>query len=178
MSADAPQGAGALVAASLVLAGQTLLGAAEAASDLGESPAIVAQATALMTRAGRLGQRNAASYAAARRLLDADPEGSDQAIRDYRLGAALREAAEAPIALAETGADIAHLAAHLAAQVGEPLRADAIGAAAVAAGAAQAAAHLVAVNLGTVPRDPRVKRASRAAASATALLPVPPSQRL
>jgi methenyltetrahydrofolate cyclohydrolase len=82
--------------------------------------------------------------------------------RDFELGALLADAADVPLAIAETAADVASLAS-LAARLGEgSLRADAASAAVLAHGGAKVAAHLVAVNLGTRDGDARLERAEAA----------------
>ena len=83
--------------------------------------------------------------------------------RDSHLARALATAAEAPLAIAETAADVALLAAEAAERADGSARADASAAASLAAGAARAAARLVEVNLATAPEDERVARAHRAA---------------
>jgi len=83
--------------------------------------------------------------------------------RDSGLARALDKAAEVPLAIAETAADVSQLAADAAEQAEGSARADASAAAALAAGAARAAARLVEVNLTAVSEDERVARAKRAA---------------
>ena len=83
--------------------------------------------------------------------------------RDSGLARALDKAAEVPLAIAETAADVSQLAAEAAEQAEGSARADASAAAALAAGAARAAARLVEVNLTAVSEDERVARAKRAA---------------
>jgi len=89
--------------------------------------------------------------------------------RDTALGAALRRAAEVPLQIAETAADVAILASLAAEEGSETVRADAWAAAALAEAATVSAAKLVHVNLATRREDPlraRADDASRAAASA------------
>ena len=75
----------------------------------------------------------------------------------------MQRAADIPLEIASTAADVAEAAALVAELCDGVLRADAAGAAALAAGAARAAAHLVQVNLVVTPDDPRLEQASRAA---------------
>ena len=75
----------------------------------------------------------------------------------------MQRAAEIPLEIARTAADVAEAAALVAELCDGVLRADAAGAAAPSAGAARAAAHLVQVNLVVTPDDPRLEQASRAA---------------
>ena len=83
--------------------------------------------------------------------------------RGSTLQRALVRAAEVPLAIAETAADVAELAAQAAEAADGAERADASAAAALASGAARAAARLVEVNLATIAEDERVSRARRAA---------------
>ena len=85
---------------------------------------------------------------------------------DAGLPRALAAAADVPLALAETAADVALLAAEAAECADGGSRADAAAAAALAAGAARAAAKLVAVNLATTAGDERLAAAERAVETA------------
>lgn len=104
------------------------------------------------------------------RLLDlaaADAKAYESALdalerRDSGLAGALGTAADVPLAIAETSADVALLAAAAAECADGASRADAAAAAALAAGAARASAKLIAVNLATAPGDERVAAAARA----------------
>ena len=72
------------------------------------------------------------------------------------------QSVELPIRIAETGADVAELAA-LAARFGEGMfRADAVSAALLAHAGVRVARHLVGVNLGTREGDERTTRAASA----------------
>src|SRR4249919_1552847 len=86
--------------------------------------------------------------------------------KDSGLARALVRAAEVPLAIAETAADVAVAAAEAATCADGAARADASAAAALAAGAARAAARLVEVNLTTACDDERLARAQRAAEDA------------
>jgi formiminotetrahydrofolate cyclodeaminase len=86
--------------------------------------------------------------------------------RHASLAPALDAAAAVPLALAETSADVALLAAQASECADGASRADASAAAALAAGAARAAAKLVAVNLTAAPGDERVAAAARAVETA------------
>jgi formiminotetrahydrofolate cyclodeaminase len=74
-------------------------------------------------------------------------------------------AAEVPLRIAEAAADVSELAALAAAEAKPALRPDAAAAATLAEAAVRASAHLVDVNLATVPGD---RRSTQAAALATA----------
>lgn len=121
---------------------------------------VVAQATAISDRAAALAQTDAAVWNdALAALRDAESALGMNPRRDFSLEQKLDAAAAAPLEIASLGADAVALAS-LAAQHGEATyRADAAAAAAIAAGAARAAAHLVRVNLGVRPSDPRFARA-------------------
>jgi formiminotetrahydrofolate cyclodeaminase len=125
-----------------------------------EAPGVVAQATSLGDRAAALARTDATVWEAALTALrDAESGSNGDPRRDYSLERKLDAAAAAPLEIASLGADTVALAA-LAAEEGEATyRADAAAAAALAAGAARAAAHLVRVNLGIQPSDPRYARA-------------------
>src|SRR5262249_23926144 len=86
--------------------------------------------------------------------------------RDAGLGGAPPAAADVPLAIAETSADVALLAAEASECADGASRADAAAAAALAAGASRAAAKLVAVNLATTPGDERIAAAERAVETA------------
>ena len=87
--------------------------------------------------------------------------------RDASLQRALVRAAEVPLAIAETAADVALLAAEAADAADGAAQADAAAAAALASGAARAAVRLVEVNLVTLQEDERLGRARRAADAAS-----------
>ncbi|HEY7453150.1 MAG TPA: cyclodeaminase/cyclohydrolase family protein [Thermoleophilaceae bacterium] len=128
----------------------------------------VAQADTLRERATELADADVDAYRAASAALR-ERSGSG----DAALGVALARAAEVPLAIVRTGADVAMLAAEVAERGDPGVRADAAAACALAAGAAQAAAHLVAVNLAVTPDDPWLAEADalvRDAASAHARL--------
>ena len=104
-----------------------------------------------------LGERDVDAYA---RVLDAD--GPEEA------SAALARAADPPLGIAAVAAELAELAAE-AARTGSPrLRGDALTGALLAAGAARAAAELVAIDLADLPLDARHERARVAGARASA----------
>jgi formiminotetrahydrofolate cyclodeaminase len=116
-----------------------------------------AQAMALAERLATLSNVDAQVFTAA---LDALAHGSPDLKRH------LEEAAAVPVEIAEKAADVAEAGLHVAERCDGLLRADAAGAAALAAGAALAAANLVRVNLALPPDDERVRRAFAAADNA------------
>lgn len=125
-----------------------------------EAPGVVAQAIAIGERATALARMDAAVWdEALTALRDAESAAAGDPRSDFKLEQKLDAAAAAPLEIASLGADAVALAS-LAAEHGEPTyQADAAAAAALAAGAARAAAHLVRVNLGVRPSDPRFVRA-------------------
>src|SRR5438128_1698028 len=132
--------------------------AARVSEEWPEAPATVGQALALRRRAEALAVENVRRYADVLRALDRP--------REIDLGAALSHAADIPLRIAETAYDVALLARHTADLCEPRVRADVLAAASLAAGAAGAAAELVAANLTAIEGDERVARAYELAASA------------
>jgi formiminotetrahydrofolate cyclodeaminase len=139
-----------------------------------EAPGIAAQAESLRDRAAPLAQADADEYEAALKTVFAAGEESGER-RDFAVGSAYARAAEPPLRIAETAADVARLSVTVARNGDPSLRADAAAAGGLAAAAARAAAELVAVNLTASPDDERVvhaqscaKEAARAAEEAYA----------
>ena len=126
-----------------------------------DAQGVSAQALAVRDRAAALADNDAEAWeealAALRRAgSDASP-GGDRG--SFELEQKLDLAAAIPLEIAELGAVAAELAA-LAAERGNPsYRADAAAAAALAAGGARAAAHLVEVNLVVREGEDRLVRA-------------------
>ena len=79
---------------------------------------------------------------------------------DHTLASSLDRAAEVPLEIARVGADVAALAREISERCDQALRPDVIGAAMLAAAAAQAAAQLVEANLTVSTDDPRVQQAN------------------
>jgi formiminotetrahydrofolate cyclodeaminase len=160
-SGPGPAGGSAAALAATMAAGLVRL-VARVSDDWADAPGVAAQASALGDRALALADDDHRVYARAMAQLSS-PE------RDTALGAALRRAAEVPLQIAETAADVAILASLAAEEGSETVRADAWAAAALAEAATVSAAKLVHVNLATRREDPlraRADDASRAAASA------------
>jgi formiminotetrahydrofolate cyclodeaminase len=149
---------GAMAAALVAMAARL----SEAWEDAGGA---AAQAASLGARLATLAQTDADVYGETLVVLEHRDEIPPER-RDYVLGEALSRAAQAPLAIAETTADVALLAAEVAQRSEPQLRADADAAAALAAAAAQAAARLVEVNLSATRHDPRVAQARTAAEAA------------
>ena len=128
---------------------------------------LVAQAEALRTRTAPLAQVDAETYEQALSARD-DASALRQEQRDWEIGKAFARAAEPPLEIARAAADIAELAAELALNGAPEIRADAVAAAALAAGAARGCVALVQVNLTAVDGDARVAEAGRLADAAAA----------
>ncbi len=121
-----------------------------------DAGAVAAQARKLQKRLAPLAQEDADAWLEALEALRGEGDGGR---RDEDLEAKLARAAEIPLEIAETAADVAALAA-LAAELGDgTYRGDAAAAALLADAGARAAANLVAVNLGTKAGDERLRRA-------------------
>jgi formiminotetrahydrofolate cyclodeaminase len=108
----------------------------------------IAQAEALQARAAPLAQADVMAYEEATVALHSQHSG------DATIGVKLGRAAEVPLAIARVGADVAALAAEVGRRGDVGIRADAAAACSLAAGATQAAAHLVEVNLAVTEGDP------------------------
>ncbi len=94
------------------------------------------------------------------------PAVGDPAGRERAVAAALSDAADVPMQIAALGAEVAGLAARLAADGNPNLRGDAVTAALLAQAGARAAAALVGINLAGVPADQRHARAQSLLAAA------------
>jgi formiminotetrahydrofolate cyclodeaminase len=158
-SASRTPGGGSVAALVTAAAAGLLAKVARASVDTWtEARGVAAQAESLRDRVAPLAQLDADEYEAA---LKARSDGGD-----FELGRAYARAAEPPLQIVEAAVDVAVLSVTVA-QFGDPsLRADAVTAAALAAGAARAAAELVAVNLTASADDERVVRARKLAQEA------------
>ena len=137
-----------------------------------DAPGVAAQALTLLDRASSLAGSDAEAWddaldalrAAADPTPDADRNGPS---RSFELEQKLDRAAAIPLEIAEIGADAAYLASQAGQHGDLAYRADASAAAALAAGGARAAAHLVEVNLGIRAGDERLARARASETAAT-----------
>jgi len=128
---------------------------------------VAAQARALRGKLIDLGEEDVDVFGGVLELLREGQDLSPEQ-RDFELGRKLVAAAEVPLRIAEAAADVSELAA-LAASEGKPsLRPDAAAAATMAEAAVRAAAHLVDINLATLPGDGRSSRAASLSAAAEA----------
>jgi formiminotetrahydrofolate cyclodeaminase len=162
----AAPGGGSALAFALATAAAVLAMAARVSKDSWDAAgAAAAQATTLRARAAPLAQLDAYVY---ERALAARQTAADLPAerRDWQIGEAFARAAEPPLEIARTAADVAELAVEIAAGGDPRVRPDAQAAAALAAGVARGAAALVAANLTAVEGDPRVVEARRLAEAA------------
>jgi formiminotetrahydrofolate cyclodeaminase len=155
--ARAAPGGGSALAMSVANAAAVLAMAAR----VSDNPGFVAQAETLRQRSAPLAQLDADTYEQALAARDALPETLTGEQRDWELGRAFARAAEPPLEIARCAADVAELAADLAVGGSPAIRADAIAAAALAAGAARACVAMVEVNLTAIPGDARIAEAER-----------------
>ena len=153
-----PAGGSAAALAATMAAGLVRL-VARVSEGWSDAPGVAAQASALGDRSLALADDDHRVYA--RALAELAAPG-----RDAALGAALRRAAEVPLQIAETAADVTMLAALAAHEGSETVRGDAWAAAALAEAATASAARLVHVNLATRPDDELSTRADEAARAA------------
>ena len=164
--------AGALSARTLALAAVLIADAAKRARGEWDGAAEAQeQALALARRALALGTINEEAYRDAVAALSGDLPPYHAQTRDHLLGDMLDRAAEAPLALATTAADLAVLGARVGEHAPDQGAADAVAAAAIAVGVARATTHLVAVNLATLEDDPRLYQARQEVRRAAGALP-------
>jgi formiminotetrahydrofolate cyclodeaminase len=153
-SGDPGPAAGAGSAAVVAVAAGVLAACGQASRESWlDAGGAIAQADALRERAAPLAQADVQAFEEASVALHTRDAG------DATIGAKLGRAAEVPLAIARAGADVAALAAEVAGRGDPAVRADAAAACALAAGATQAAVHLVEVNLAVTEGDPWLEEA-------------------
>jgi methenyltetrahydrofolate cyclohydrolase len=162
----APSG-GAVAAVTVALAAGLCSMAAHLSADhLADAADLAERAERLRQRVAPLAQEDATAYG---HVLTAQrtPDGGDPDARRERVRRALSGAADVPLAVAETGATVAEMAARLAREGNPSLRGDAVAAALVAAAGTRAAAALVDINMkaGEIADD-RLERVGELAARA------------
>jgi SWI/SNF-related matrix-associated actin-dependent regulator 1 of chromatin subfamily A len=165
----APGGGSAAALTVAFSAGLVAMAARGSEDSWADAGGVAAQALAIRERAAHLALADAEAWEEALAALrDAGPGGDPG--RDFALEQKLEHAAALPLEIAELGADAAALAAHASELCEGAYRADAVAAAALAAGGARAAAHIVEVNLAVREGDARLARAraSEEAAAAAA----------
>jgi hypothetical protein len=149
------------VAAAATAAAQALADIARA-SDRTE---MAAQAEVLRLRVAGTARINALRYPRALAAQEASA-ALPRDDRDREIGEAYASAAEPPLELARIASELAELGAEVTADALAALRADAVAATMLAAGAARGAVPLVAINLTAVANDDRVAEARRCAEAA------------
>jgi hypothetical protein len=157
---DGPLGGAALAVAASAAAAVLLTVARRATA-----PGAAAQAEALRARVAEAAERNETAYADALSAREAAAALPPER-RDWEIGRAFARAAEQPLELGRIAADIADLAAAIASQADPDVHADAVVAAALAAGVARGAVALVSANLTAAPGDRRIAEAERLAGAA------------
>jgi methenyltetrahydrofolate cyclohydrolase len=151
VASDSPAPGGGSVAAIAVALAAGLAGmAARLSTDqLADAPELADQADTLRHRVTPLASADAESYG---RVLDAyrepDPEARVARVRD-----ALSGATDVPLAVAETGTEVASIASRLVQEGNPNLRGDALAAVLLAGAGVRAAAALVGINLSTANVD-------------------------
>ena len=161
-----PSGGGVAALAVTFAAGLCMMTAGLSARHLPEAPRLADQARKLRDRAAPLAQADAEAY----RAVIAALRGPDTAVPGQpELAAALSQACVVPMEVAETGAEVAALAAAVAAEGNPNVRGDAVTAALLAAAGSRAAAALVRINLAGAEGDDRSARAEHLAAGAARL---------
>ncbi len=166
-SGEPTPGGGAVAAVAVALAaGLSGMAARLSVGHLADAEELAERAGRLRQRVAPLAQEDANAYV---RFLAAyrSPDNGDPESHQERIRTALSGAADVPLAIAETGAEVAELAALLA-RTGNPnLRGDAIVAALLAEAGTRAATELVEINTtaGEIA-DGRAGRASELTARA------------
>jgi formiminotetrahydrofolate cyclodeaminase len=159
IAAETPAPGGGSVAAFVTeMAASLAAMAARFAHDWDGAAGAVAQAETLRHRAAPLAAEDAVAYEnvlTAMRM----PEELESEVRNTLIGETLSRAADIPLLIAETAADVAELAAEIAVQGNPNLRGDAAAASLLAASAVRVAANLVEINLATVEGEDRIARA-------------------
>ena len=159
IAAETPAPGGGSVAAFVTeMAASLAAMAARFAHDWDGAAGAVAQAETLRHRAAPLAAADAVAYEnvlTAMRM----PEELESEVRNTLIGETLSRAADIPLLIAETAADVAELASEIAVQGNPNLRGDAAAASLLAASAVRVAANLVEINLSTVEGEDRIERA-------------------
>lgn len=145
--------AGALAAGLVEMAATFTLSGPAYAARHGRMEAIRRRARELRALLLELGERELTAYAPVLNALRLPPQDTD---RPARLAAALSDAAESPLAVAQASAEAAELAAEAARDGNTHLRGDAAVGAVLAEAACRAAGRLVEINLAGYPADARL----------------------
>ncbi len=166
IAAETPAPGGGSVAAFVTeMAASLAAMAARFAHDWEGAAGAVAQAETLRHRAAPLAAEDAVAYEnvlTAMRM----PEELESEVRNTLIGETLSRAADIPLLIAETAADVAELASEIAVHGNPNLRGDAAAASLLASSAVRVAANLVEINLSTMEGEDRVERARTLVAGA------------
>ena len=176
VASDEPAPGGAAVAAVAVAlaAGLCSMAAHLSAGHLADAAELAERAEHLRERVAPLAQEDATAYGHVLVAYRA-PRDRDLVERQQRIRTALSGAADVPLAIAETGAMVAEVAARLVKEGNTNLRGDAVAAALLAEAGVHAASVLVEINMraGEIADD-RLERAgefvARAAGAARGIL--------
>jgi len=156
-SGDSAPGGGSATAVSVALAaGLCSMAARLSTKQLADASGLAERAEGLRERVAPLARADAVAYG---RVLVAQ-RASEADDHDGRVRAALSEAADVPLAIAEAGAEVARIAARLANGGNPNLEGDALCAVLLADAGVRAAVRLVEINLSREPGgDGRIARA-------------------
>ncbi len=157
-SREPAPGGGASAAVAVALAAGLSGMAARLSADLADATGPAERADRLRRRVAPLAQEDATAYG---RVLAAyrNQDDGTPGIRQERIRAALSGATDVPLAIAETGTEVAEVAARLARGGNPNLRDDAVVAALLAEAGVRAAAVLVEINtMAGETSDDRVER--------------------
>lgn len=154
---SAPGGGAVAAVATAIAAALVEMAAQFSTKHWDDADAAAARARELRERAAPLAQADAEAY-----------EAVIAARGEPGYYEALSRAADVPLAIVEAAADVAELAAELAAQGNPNLRGDAVTAVLLAEASARAAANLVEINLAERDGDRRIDRAQELASAAGA----------
>jgi methenyltetrahydrofolate cyclohydrolase len=165
--AATPAGGSASALVVAIAAGLVAKAARCSLGDWSDAPGVVAQAEALRRRAAALAPVDAQVYEKALAVLR-DPGEQKPERRDAAIARALAEAADVPLRIASLASDVAILGELVATCANQTKRAEAVAATILAEAGARTAAHLVAVNLATMPDDERTLQARRLVDAAAA----------
>ena len=158
---DSPwPGGGAVACWTLAAAASLVVMAARNAPGWDEAGGAGAQAAAIRWRAEELAEDNSRVFLNALEVRDTPHD------REHELGKALDEAAAPPLQLAELATHLTDLARIVGVHTDQTLRAECDIAAVLAAAAARAAVHLLAVNLKIGADDERISHANMLARTA------------
>ena len=175
VASDEPAPGGAVAAVAVALAaGLCSMAAHLSAGHLADAVELAERAEHLRERVAPLAQEDATAYGHVLAAYRA-PRDRDLVERQQRIRTALSGAADVPLAIAETGAMVAEVAARLVQEGNTNLRGDAVAAALLAEAGVHAASVLVEINMraGEIADD-RLERAgefvARAAGAARGIL--------